>query len=72
MMMMVVVTVPTGNDDDARRVISSILAVMMVVVVVMIELHLLNNFVRGGDRSGLVHHLQQGNRVRNRFEQVRK
>jgi hypothetical protein len=73
--MMVMVAIATGNDDDARLiVISTVLAVVVVMMVVMvvIELHLLDVFIGGGDRTGFIDDLKQLRRVWNRLQQVGK
>ena len=70
-MMMVVVVVMTkswGDYDDTRAV----RVVMMMMVMMMIELHLLNVFIGGRNRTGLIDDLKQGRCVRNRLKQISK
>jgi len=74
MMVVMVVMIPAvsrGNHNDAGFIISAIEAVMMMMMmVVVIKLHLLNVFISGGDRTGLIDNLEQSHRVRNRLKQV--
>ena len=78
MVVMMVMIEATGYHDDARTIIviavvsAELVVVMMVVMVVIEKLRLLNVFIGRGDRTGLVDHLQQGRRVRDRFKQVRE